>query len=124
MSLPYDQHQNWFTSFPNFQKFVDTKNVLCKCTVISLVFFSKSESKDTNNDKKNVTISKQCSFICQGLNDLEYINYVVSSPASFDGEFERALESEATWRLDKEILAVYHIQCERKTSNENAIYNK
>ncbi|KAF0378096.1 hypothetical protein F8M41_012458 [Gigaspora margarita] len=70
-------------------------------------------------------------------NDLEYINYVVSSPASFgDGkkpeviakelfsekflenasftrkklnnkkqkEFERVLESEATWHLDKEIL--------------------
>ncbi|KAF0467798.1 hypothetical protein F8M41_025918 [Gigaspora margarita] len=92
-----------------------------------------------------------------GLNDLEYINYVVSSPASFGGgkkpeaiakelfpkkfpenasftrkklnnkeqkEFERALESEATWRLDKEILAVYHMQCVRKTSNKNAICNK
>ncbi|CAG8776381.1 6015_t:CDS:1, partial [Dentiscutata heterogama] len=83
------------------------------------------------------------------LNDF---NYVISSPASFGGgkkpeiiakelfpekflantsfarkklnnkerkEFERALEFEATWHL-----AVYHIQCERKTSNENAICNK
>ncbi|CAG8848396.1 3616_t:CDS:2, partial [Gigaspora margarita] len=53
------------------------------------------------------------------LNDLEYINYVVSSPASFGSgkkpekklnnkeqkEFKRALESEATWHLNKEILA-------------------
>ncbi|RIB30977.1 hypothetical protein C2G38_2151099 [Gigaspora rosea] len=39
-------------------------------------------------------------------------------------EFEIALESEATWHLDKEFLAVYHMQCKRKTSNENAIYNK
>ncbi|CAG8740686.1 18813_t:CDS:2, partial [Gigaspora rosea] len=139
MSLPYDQYQNQFTSFFNFQKFVDTKTVLYKYgTVISLAFFSKSESKNTNNDKKNVTNSKQCIFICLSLNDLEYINYVISSPACFGGskkpekklnnkeqkEFEIALESEATWHLDKEFLAVYHMQCKRKTSNENAIYNK
>ncbi|CAG8624287.1 16171_t:CDS:2, partial [Gigaspora rosea] len=93
----------------------------------------------------------------KGLNDLEYINYIISSPACFGGgkkpevianelfpekfpenasllekklnnkeqkEFERALESETTWHLDKEFLAVYHMQCERKTSNENAICNK
>ncbi|RIB23114.1 hypothetical protein C2G38_2172239 [Gigaspora rosea] len=42
------------------------------------------------------------------LNDLEYINYIISSPACFGGEqkeFERALESETTWHLDKEFLA-------------------
>ncbi|KAF0501634.1 hypothetical protein F8M41_019958 [Gigaspora margarita] len=37
-------------------------------------------------------------------------------------EFERALESEATWHLDKEILAAYHMQYEK--NNKNAICNK
>jgi len=95
--------------------------------------------------------------MCQGLCDLEYINYIINSPASFGGgkkpeivanqlflekfpentpftrkklskeerkEFERALEYEATWHLDKEVLAVYHTQYEKKTDNRNAICNK
>ncbi|CAG8754685.1 5108_t:CDS:2, partial [Racocetra persica] len=178
MSLPYDSRQNRFTSFSNFQKFIDTKTVLCKCgTIISLgniyqisnfqrhsqssdctystnnqpsikVFFSKSESENTNNNEIKETNS---------LNDSEYINYIISSPASFGGgkrpeviakelfpekfsenasftrkklsnkerrEFERVLESEATWHLDKEVLAVYYMQCKRKTSNEDAVCNR
>ena len=95
--------------------------------------------------------------MCQGLCDLEYINYIINSPASFGGgkkpevvakqlfpekfpenasftrkklskqerkEFEKALESEATWHLDKDALAVYHMQCEKKTNNKSAICNK
>lgn len=95
--------------------------------------------------------------MCQGLNDSDYINYIISSPASFSGskkpevvakelfpekfsenvsfsrkklgnkerrEFEKALESEATWRLDREALAVYHMQCKTKTNNISAICNK
>ena len=31
MSLPYDSCQSRFASFSNFQKFIDTKTVLCKC---------------------------------------------------------------------------------------------
>ncbi|RIB25477.1 hypothetical protein C2G38_469931 [Gigaspora rosea] len=95
--------------------------------------------------------------MCQGFNDSEYVNYIISSPASFGGgkkpeivakelfpekfpenvsftrkklnnnerkEFERALESEATWRLDREVLAIFHMQCEKKTSNESSICNK
>ena len=83
MSLPYDSRQSRFTSFPNFQKFIDTKKVLCKCGItISLgntyqvsnfqrhsqsnncnyrtnnqpsinVFFSKTKPKENNNDENN-----------------------------------------------------------------------
>ncbi|CAB4395011.1 unnamed protein product [Rhizophagus irregularis] len=31
MSLPYGSRQSRFTSFDNFQKFISTKKVLCKC---------------------------------------------------------------------------------------------
>jgi len=95
--------------------------------------------------------------MCQGLCDLEYINYVINSSASFSDnkkpkivakqffsekfsestpfirkklgkeeqkEFKRTLESEATWYLNKEVLAIYYMQCEKKTDNKNAIYNK
>ncbi|CAG8692481.1 3689_t:CDS:2, partial [Dentiscutata heterogama] len=178
-----------FTSFPNFQKFIDAKTVVCKCGItISLgkayqvsnfqrhsqsnnctyctnnqpsikVFFSKIESeKDNDDDNKpnNEKNSKRYIFMCQGLNDLEHVNYIINSPASFGGgkkpeivakelfpekfsenasftrkklsnkerrEFERALEFEATWRLDKEALAIYHMQCEKKTNNKSAICN-
>ncbi|CAG8529426.1 15102_t:CDS:2 [Racocetra fulgida] len=120
MSLPYDQCQNRFTSFTNFQKFINTKTVLCKCgAVISLgsIYQISNFQRHSQN----------------------YVNYIISSPASFGGdkrpeiivkelfpekfsentsftrkklsnkeqkEFERALESEATWRLDKEIFTV------------------
>ncbi|GET01538.1 hypothetical protein GLOIN_2v1471637 [Rhizophagus clarus] len=39
-------------------------------------------------------------------------------------EFEKTLESEATWHLDKEAIAIYHMQCEKKTKNRNAICDK
>ena len=29
-------------------------------------------------------------------------------------DFEKTLESEATWHLDKEAIAIYHMQCEKK----------
>ena len=83
MSLPYDSCQSHFTSYPNFQKFIDTKKVLCKCgKIITLdniyqisnfqkhsqsnncsyhtnnqpsinVLFSKSKSEGNEDDKKN-----------------------------------------------------------------------
>ena len=34
MSLPYNSRQSHFTSFSNFQKFIDNKKVLCKCGII------------------------------------------------------------------------------------------
>ncbi|PKK66991.1 hypothetical protein RhiirC2_806248 [Rhizophagus irregularis] len=174
MSLPYGSRQSRFTSFDNFQKFISTKKVLCKCgETVSLgaiyqvanfqrhfqskncdyylnkqpsinVFFSNSISENDeenrndegSNDERN---RKRIAVRCQGLCDLEHINYVINSPASFGGgkrarsyrkttfsrkvsrknpftrkklnkeqlkEFERALEAEATWRLDKEDLAI------------------
>ncbi|CAG8762200.1 17202_t:CDS:2, partial [Racocetra fulgida] len=123
MSFPYDSRQSRFTSFPNFQKFINAKTVVCKCgTTISL--------------GKDYQVSNFQRY-SQSLNDLKYVNYIISSSASFGGgkkpkivakelfsekflenasftrkklsnkeqkEFERALESEATWRLDKETL--------------------
>ncbi|EXX54627.1 hypothetical protein GLOIN_2v1471637 [Rhizophagus irregularis DAOM 181602=DAOM 197198] len=174
MSLPYDSRQSRFTSFDNFQKFISTKKVLCKCgKTVSLgaiyqvanfqrhfqskncdyylnkqpsinVFFSNSISENDeenrndegSNDERN---RKRIAVRCQGLCDLEHINYVINSPASFGGgkrarsyrkttfsrkvsrknpftrkklnkkqlkEFERVLEAEATWRSDKEDLAI------------------
>ncbi|CAI2166108.1 17729_t:CDS:10 [Funneliformis geosporum] len=146
MSLPYDSRQSRFTSYLNFQKFIDTKKVLCKCgKIISLgntyqisnfqrhfqsnnctyrtnnqpsinVFFSKSKpggNKDNGEKNDSEENRKRCTFMCQGLCDLEYINYIINSPASFGSgkrpeireEFERELKSEATWHLDKEVLA-------------------
>ncbi|CAI2166558.1 8690_t:CDS:1 [Funneliformis geosporum] len=116
MSLPYDSRQSRFTSYLNFQKFIDTKKVLCKCgKIISLgntyqisnfqrhfqsnnctyrtnnqpsinVFFSKSKpggNKDNGEKNDSEENRKRCTFMCQGLCDLEYINYIINSPASF-----------------------------------------
>ncbi|CAG8692567.1 14633_t:CDS:10 [Rhizophagus irregularis] len=120
MSLPYDSRQSRFTSFDNFQKFISTKKVLCKCgKTVSLgaiyqvanfqrhfqskncdyylnkqpsinVFFSNSISENDeenrndegSNDERN---RKRIAVRCQGLCDLEHINYVINSPASFGG---------------------------------------
>ncbi|PKC63154.1 hypothetical protein RhiirA1_464123 [Rhizophagus irregularis] len=83
MSLPYDSRQSRFTSFDNFQKFVSTKKVLCKCDkTVSLENDEENRNDEGSNDERN---RKRIAVRCQGLCDLEHINYSINSPASFGG---------------------------------------
>ncbi|CAJ0650478.1 13650_t:CDS:2, partial [Entrophospora sp. SA101] len=52
-------------------------------------FFTKSNHEEHIIDDNNID---QNLHICKGLCDLEYIDYVINSPANFGG----ALEAEAT----------------------------
>ncbi|CAI2165358.1 9087_t:CDS:2, partial [Funneliformis geosporum] len=96
MSLSYDSCQSHFTSYSNFQEFIDTKNFFVNVVkLLLLVIFIKFPIfKDIlkvtivhiiqiNNQPKN---RKQYTFICQGLSDLERINYIINSSASFSSD--------------------------------------
>ena len=110
--IPYDSRQRHFTTYPNFQEFVNAKKVICKCgQIISLginyqvanfkrhsesnncnflinnqpsvkAFFTKSNHEEHIIDDNNID---QNLHICKGLCDLEYIDYVINSPANFGG---------------------------------------
>ena len=54
ISLPYDSRQSQFTSFSNFQKFIDTKKVLCKCgKIISLGSIYQVANFQRHSQSKN-----------------------------------------------------------------------
>ncbi|CAI2189316.1 11868_t:CDS:2 [Funneliformis geosporum] len=101
MSLPYNLRQSCFTSYSNFQEFIDTKKVFCKYGKIITFgnIYQKNFQKNTSFTRKKLSKKEQ-------------------------KEFERTLESEATWRLNKEVLAIYHMQCEKRTNNKSTICNK
>ncbi|CAI2168939.1 3633_t:CDS:2, partial [Funneliformis geosporum] len=85
MSLSYDSCQSHFTSYSNFQEFIDTKNFFVNVVkLLLLVIFIKFP---IFKDILKVTIVHIIQINNQpSLSDLERINYIINSSASFSSD--------------------------------------